>query len=224
MKTGVFAALAIVSFALLLAGPISTRAIAQEPGEEGEADSTEEFQGQSADEMEYTADDEGDAFAEEGDAFAEEGDAGDAVTDATEAAGEEDAPADADAAFEDDAAIAEEAPEGPVEGVGDEDYLEAPQGPPASREAPASPAEPAVPAPAAPVAGPVRVSVETTPLGDLVKNPAAKAILERFLPQMPQFYDQTGTMTLAQIAPMSQGALDDERLRQLQAEFDKLAP
>lgn len=219
MKTGVFAALAIVSLALLLAGPISTRAIAQEPGEEGEVDSTEEFQDPSADEMEYTAD-------EEGDAFAEEGDAGDAVTDATEAAGEGDAPADADAAFEDDAAIAEEAPEGPVEGVGDEDYLEAPEGPPASREAPAPPAEPAVPAPTlvAPAAGPVRVSVESTPIGDLVKNPAAKAVLERLLPQMPQFYDQTGTMTLAQLAPMSQGALDDERLRQIQAEFDKLAP
>lgn len=223
MKTGVFAALAIVSLALLLAGPISTRAIAQEPGEEGEVDSTEEFQDPSADEMEYTADEEGDAFAEEGDAFAEEGDAGDAVTDATEAAGEGDAPADADAAFEDDAAIAEEAPEGPFEGVGDEDYLEAPEGPPASREAP-MPAEPAVPVLAAPAAGPVRISVESTPIGDIVRNPTAKAALERAIPNMPQYYDQIGTMTLAQLAPMSQGAIDDAKLREIQAEFDKLAP
>lgn len=221
MKTGVFAALAIVSLALLLAGPISTRAIAQEPGEEGEVDSTEEFQDPSADEMEYTADDEGDAFAAEGDA-------GDAVTDATEAAGEEDAPAEADADFEDDAAIAEEVPGEavPTEGVATEDDLVIPEGPPASREAPAPPAEPAVPAPTlvAPAAGPVRVSVETTPIGDIVRNPAAKAALERALPQMPQFYDQTGTMTLAQLAPMSQGALDDAKLREIQAEFDKLAP
>jgi len=66
--------------------------------------------------------------------------------------------------------------------------------------------------------------VETTPISDIVKNPAAKAIFERALPQMPQFYDQIGTMTLAQVAPMSQGAIDDAKPREIQAEFDKLAP
>jgi hypothetical protein len=29
-------------------------------------------------------------------------------------------------------------------------------------------------------------------------------------------------MTLSQIAPMSQGALDDAKLKELQAEFDKI--
>ena len=77
------------------------------------------------------------------------------------------------------------------------------------------------PAPAAmPAAG--KISVETTPIGDLIKNPAAKAALEAALPQITQFYDQSATMTLAQVAPMSQGALDDAKLKALQAEFDKI--
>ena len=67
-----------------------------------------------------------------------------------------------------------------------------------------------------------KISVETTPIGDLIKNEKAKAALEAALPQITQFYDQIGTMTLAQVAPMSQGALDDEKLKALQAEFDKI--
>jgi hypothetical protein len=85
---------------------------------------------------------------------------------------------------------------------------------PALAQAPAS-------APAAmPAAG--KISVETTPIGDLIKNPEAKAALEKALPEIPQFYDQIATMTLAQVAPMSQGALDDAKLKALQAEFDKI--
>ena len=77
------------------------------------------------------------------------------------------------------------------------------------------------PAPAAmPAAG--KISVETTPIGDIIKNEKAKAALEAALPQITQFYDQIATMTLAQVAPMSQGALDDAKLKALQAEFDKI--
>lgn len=78
----------------------------------------------------------------------------------------------------------------------------------------------AAPAAAAPAAG--KISVETTPIGDIIKNAEAKATLEKALPEIPQFYDQIATMTLAQVAPMSQGALDDDKLKALQAEFDKL--
>ena len=84
---------------------------------------------------------------------------------------------------------------------------------PAFAQAPAA-------APAAPMAG--KISVETTPIGDIIKNPQAKAALEAALPQITQFYDQIATMTLAQVAPMSQGALDDAKLKALQAEFDKI--
>ncbi len=73
---------------------------------------------------------------------------------------------------------------------------------------------------AAPAAG--ALSVETTPIGDIIKNEKAKAVLEAALPEIPQFYDQIATMTLSQVAPMSQGALDDAKLKALQAEFDKI--
>jgi len=73
---------------------------------------------------------------------------------------------------------------------------------------------------AAPASG--KISVETTPIGDIVKNDKAKAVLEKALPQIPQFYDQIATMTLSQVAPMSQGAIDDAKLKEIQAEFDKL--
>lgn len=66
------------------------------------------------------------------------------------------------------------------------------------------------------------ISVETTPIGDIIKNEKAKAVLEAAIPQIPQYYDQISAMTLAQVAPMSQGALDDEKLKALQAEFDKI--
>ena len=83
-------------------------------------------------------------------------------------------------------------------------------------------AAPALAQAPAPAAASAKISVETTPIGDLIKNPAAKAALEAALPQITQFYDQIGTMTLAQVAPMSQGALDDAKLKALQAEFDKI--
>jgi len=81
-------------------------------------------------------------------------------------------------------------------------------------------ADHAAAAPATAAAG--KLSVETTPIGDIVKNDKAKAALEKALPQIPQFYDQIATMTLSQVAPMSQGAIDDAKLKEIQAEFDKL--
>jgi hypothetical protein len=75
---------------------------------------------------------------------------------------------------------------------------------------------------AAPAAAAGALSVESTPISEIIKNEKAKAALEKAVPQIPQFYDQIGTMTLAQVAPMSQGALDDAKLKELQAEFDKI--
>jgi hypothetical protein len=87
---------------------------------------------------------------------------------------------------------------------------------PALAQAPA--AAPATPAAAA--AGPL--SVEKTPIGQIITNPAAKAVLEKAVPTIDQYYDQIKEMTLAQVAPMSQGALDDAKLKAIQAEFDKI--
>jgi hypothetical protein len=74
-------------------------------------------------------------------------------------------------------------------------------------------------APAAPAA---KLSVETTKISEIAKVPAAKAALEKTLPQIADYYDQIGDMTLKDVAPMSQGALTEESLKALQAEFDKI--
>jgi len=69
---------------------------------------------------------------------------------------------------------------------------------------------------------PGALSVDKTPISDIIKNPKAKAALEAALPPISQYYDQIGQMTLAQVAPMSQGALDDAKLKELQAKFDEI--
>ncbi|MCR5875457.1 hypothetical protein LRS10_15465 [Phenylobacterium sp. J426] len=74
---------------------------------------------------------------------------------------------------------------------------------------------------AAPAAG--KLSVESTTIGEIVKNEKAKAVLEAAIPAITAYYDQIGTMTLAQVAPMSQGAIDDAKLKEIQAEFDKIS-
>ena len=67
-----------------------------------------------------------------------------------------------------------------------------------------------------------KISVETTPIAEIIKNPAAKAVLERMLPEIPQYYAMISEMTLTAVAPQSRGQLDDAKLKALQAEFDKL--
>jgi hypothetical protein len=74
-------------------------------------------------------------------------------------------------------------------------------------------------APAAPASGPM--SVDKTTIGALWANPTAKAVLEKDVPGIDQYMDQIKDMTLAQVAPMSQGAIDDAKLKQIQADLDK---
>ncbi|THD64990.1 hypothetical protein [Phenylobacterium sp.] len=81
----------------------------------------------------------------------------------------------------------------------------------------AVPAFAQTPAPAA--GGPM--SVDKTTIGALMANPAAKAVLEKDVPGIDQYLDQIKDMTLAQVAPMSQGAIDDAKLKQIQADLDK---
>jgi len=86
--------------------------------------------------------------------------------------------------------------------------------------APALAQAPAAPAASASSSGPL--SVDKSTVSDIIKNPKAKAALEAALPPISQYYDQIGGMTLAQVAPMSQGALDDAKLKELQAKFDEI--
>ena len=90
--------------------------------------------------------------------------------------------------------------------------------------APAFAQPPAAPAPAAAATAPAAgaLSVDKTTVADIIKNPKAKAALEAALPPISQYYDQIGGMTLAQVAPMSQGALDDAKLKALQVKFDEI--
>ena len=76
-------------------------------------------------------------------------------------------------------------------------------------------------APAAAAAG-GPPSVEKTTIGALWANPATKAVLEKDVPGIDQYMDQIKDMTLAQVAPMSQGAIDDAKLKAIQADLDKL--
>ena len=68
------------------------------------------------------------------------------------------------------------------------------------------------------------LSVENTPIETLVANPAAKAVLDKDIPGLTthEAYDQFKSMTLSQVAPMSQGALTDDMLKTVQADLDKL--
>lgn len=68
-------------------------------------------------------------------------------------------------------------------------------------------------------AGPM--SVDKTTIGAIWANPAGKAVLEKQVPGIEQYMDQIKDMTLAQVAPMSQGAIDDAKLKAIQADLDK---
>ncbi len=67
-----------------------------------------------------------------------------------------------------------------------------------------------------------KINVKTTKINDIIKNPGAKAALEKAMPPITEYYSQIGDMTLADVAPMSGGQITDESLVALQAEFDKL--
>ncbi|CAN5455058.1 hypothetical protein BH10PSE5_BH10PSE5_26290 [soil metagenome] len=79
-------------------------------------------------------------------------------------------------------------------------------------------------APALAQAPAATLSVEATPIETLVANPAAKAVLDKDIPGMTthEAYDQFKSMTLTQVAPMSQGAITDDMLKTVQADLDKL--
>lgn len=67
------------------------------------------------------------------------------------------------------------------------------------------------------------LSVQTSPIADILKNPAAKAVVDQQLPGLKPFYGAIGRMTLAQIAKSSHGKIGDEQLKTIQAAFDKLS-
>ena len=86
----------------------------------------------------------------------------------------------------------------------------------------AVPAFAQTPAPAAPAMAAGPMSVDKTTIGALWANPTSQAVLEKDVPGIEQYMDQIKDMTLAQVAPMSQGAIDDAKLKAIQADLDAI--
>lgn len=74
-------------------------------------------------------------------------------------------------------------------------------------------------------AAPGAPSVESTPIGDLMANPAAKGVLEKDMPQLVSYpgLDQIKDMTLRGISVYPEAQLDDAKLKAIQADFDSAA-
>ncbi len=85
----------------------------------------------------------------------------------------------------------------------------------------AVPAFAQTPAPA-PAAAAGKFSVDKTPIGTIWADPKGKEILLKQLPPLEQYMDQIKDMTLSQVAPMSQGAIDDAKLKAIQADLDQI--
>ncbi len=75
------------------------------------------------------------------------------------------------------------------------------------------------------VAQPAHYSVADTPVGKLLDDPAANAILKKMIPTVyanDMFQTQGRTLTLKAIQQYEPDALSDENLAKIQAEFDKI--
>lgn len=68
------------------------------------------------------------------------------------------------------------------------------------------------------------LSVETTPIADLVAKPETKAILDKDVPGLSAHpaFEQFKAMSLKALQPLSQGQLTDEQIAAVQADLDKL--
>jgi hypothetical protein len=74
-------------------------------------------------------------------------------------------------------------------------------------------------------AQPAHYSVADTPVGKLLDDPAANAILKKMIPTVyanDMFQTQGRTLTLKAIQQYEPDALSDENLAKIQAELDKI--
>jgi para-nitrobenzyl esterase len=70
-------------------------------------------------------------------------------------------------------------------------------------------------------------SVTSTPVGKLLDDPAAAAVLKSLIPTVyanPMFQQDGRALTLKDIQQYESDALSDANLAKIQAEFDKLRP
>lgn len=69
-----------------------------------------------------------------------------------------------------------------------------------------------------------RFCTDSTLISVIWADPEGKKVLLKELPEIGQFMDQIKDMTLAQVAPESDGRIDDAKLKALQADFVALGP
>lgn len=76
----------------------------------------------------------------------------------------------------------------------------------------------------APAAGQAagKYSVDKTPVGVIWADPKGKEVLLKQLPPIEMYMDMIKDMTLAQVAPQSGGAIDDAKLKAIQADLDAI--
>jgi hypothetical protein len=75
---------------------------------------------------------------------------------------------------------------------------------------------------AAPAAAAGKFSVDKTPVGLMWADAKAKAVLLKELPPIEMYLDMIKDMTLVQVAPQSGGAIDDAKLKAIQADLDAM--
>jgi hypothetical protein len=80
----------------------------------------------------------------------------------------------------------------------------------------------ATPAPAPIAAAPGALSVENTPIGDLLADPGGLAVLTKDMPQLVSYpgLDQIKGMTLRGISVYPEAQLDDTKLAAIQKDLD----
>ncbi len=71
-------------------------------------------------------------------------------------------------------------------------------------------------------AAPGHFSVDKTPIGVIWADPKGKEVLLKQLPPIGMYIDMIKDQTLAQVAPQSGGAIDDAKLKSIQADFDAI--
>lgn len=74
---------------------------------------------------------------------------------------------------------------------------------------------------------PSHFSVDSTPVGKLLDDPAATAVLKKLIPTVyanPMFQQDGRSITLKEIQTYEPDALSDANLAKIQAELDKLPP
>jgi hypothetical protein len=65
-------------------------------------------------------------------------------------------------------------------------------------------------------------SVDKTPIGVIWADPKGHDVLLKQLPEIGMYMDMIKEMTLTQVAPQSGGAIDDAKLKAIQADLDAI--